>query len=109
MTTITYKELARRLGDIFLFNKAPELDPEMYYEGIENGSLWENEDDLHDDTVKEIFQWYLITQSGAEYLKDHTEELVFYSNVLNEYVWGVTHWGTSWDSVELEFDEKELE
>jgi hypothetical protein len=99
--TITYQELAGRLDVVKLFNKAPELDVNIY-DGLVNGSLHETEDGYEDEAI-EIFQWYLISPLDAEYLKDHTNELVFYSDVLDEYVWGVTHYGTSWDSVELEF------
>jgi len=101
--TITYAELAKRLNACKLFNKAPELDPEMIYEGLENGSLWAEPEDEENDEVQEIYQWYLIDPSDAEYMKSNTEELIFYSEVLDEYVWGVTHYGTSWDYVTLEF------
>lgn len=100
--TITYGELAKRLDALKLFNKAPELDPEMVYEGLENGTLWESPEDEENGDVKEIYQWYLISPSDAEYIKRNTDELIFYSDVLDEYVWGVTHLGTSWDYVELE-------
>lgn len=108
--TITYQELANRLDAVKLFNKAPELDTDIY-DGLENGELHQA-CDKHNYVVypdcddcgeyKEIFQWYLISPSDADYLKSVTDELVFYSDVLDEYVWGVTHFGTSWDSVELE-------
>ena len=52
--------------------------------------------DVHYD---EIFQYYIISDNGAEILKDYTDEIVFYNDVLDMYVWGVTHWGTSWDYV----------
>jgi hypothetical protein len=104
-TTITYEELAKRLDALKLFNKAPELDPEMLYEGLENGSLWENEEDEENAEAKDVYQWYLISPSDADYMKRHTDELIFYSEVLDEYVWGVTHFGTSWNGVELEFRE----
>lgn len=100
---ITYAELARRLNVAKLFNKAPELDPEMLYEGLENGSLWVDSEDEDNDEVQEIYQYFLIDPSDADYLKRNTEELVFYSEVLDEYVWGVTHFGTSWEGVTLEF------
>lgn len=106
---ITYAELVRRMGDVFLFNKAPELDPDMYYEGLENGTLWANPEDEDSEEAVEIYQWYLIKESDADYLKRNTEELVFYSKVLDEYVWGVTHFGTSWDGVELEFGKEEAQ
>jgi len=103
-TTITYAELAKRLNAMKLFNKAPYLDEELY-DKIENGSLWENENNEDDDTLKEIYQFYLITPSDAEYLKSVTDELIFYSDILDEYVWGITHFGTPWDSVDVEINE----
>lgn len=99
--TITYGELAKRLDALKLFNKAPELDVNIY-DGLENGSLTIDEEG-YEDEYKEIFQWYLISPSDAEYIKNHTDELIFYSDVLDEYVWGITHFGTSWDCVELDF------
>lgn len=144
MAKITYKELADRLDAMFLFNKAPELDTEIF-EGLENGDLFTNPEpcdwflndgrpvrewccnthmyaggdngvegedhpeqcDFAEQTPDEIYQWYLISPSDADYLKRHTQELVFYSEVLDEYVWGVTHFGTPWEGVSLDFVEAE--
>ena len=47
----------------------------------------------------EVFQWYIISDNGADILKDYTNELVYYCETLDVYVWGVTHYGTSWDYV----------
>ena len=52
---------------------------------------------LEDAHYEEIFQYYIISNNGAEILKDYTDEIVFYNETLDMYVWGVTHWGTSWD------------
>ena len=54
---------------------------------------------LEDAHYEEIFQYYIISDNGAEILKDYTNEIVFYNEALDMYVWGVTHWGTSWDYV----------
>ena len=51
------------------------------------------------DEQPEIYQYYIISGNGAEILEDYTDEIVFYNNELDMYVWGVTHWGTSWDYV----------
>lgn len=68
-----------------------------YYD--ENGNELTEEEAAELDSVTEketdIFQWYIISDSGAEYLKDITDELVFYDSELNIYVWGITHFGTS--------------
>ena len=47
----------------------------------------------------EIFQYFIISPSGYEVLEYWTDEIVFYSEQLNMYVWGVCHFGTSWDYV----------
>ena len=51
------------------------------------------------DEQPEIFQYFIISDQGAEILEDYTNEIVFYNRELDMYVWGVTHWGTSWDYV----------
>lgn len=50
------------------------------------------------DYYPDIFQYYIVDYSGAEILKE-CNEIVFYNEELDMYVWGVTHWGTSWDYV----------
>lgn len=60
-----------------------------------NGSDYNEEDDYYYD----IFQYFIIDNNGAEILKDCTDEIVYYIPVLDMYVWGVTHCGTSWDYV----------
>ena len=50
------------------------------------------------DETPEIFQYYIVSENGAEILKEYNE-IVFYNYTLNMYVWGVTHYGTSWDYV----------
>jgi hypothetical protein len=47
----------------------------------------------------EIFQYYIISDSGYNILKYHTDEIVYYIESLDIYIWGVTHFGTSWDYV----------
>ena len=54
---------------------------------------------LEEAHYDEIFQYYIISDNGAEILKDYTDEIVFYNEALDMHVWGVTHWGTSWDYV----------
>ena len=51
------------------------------------------------DNNDEIFQYYIISDNLAEILKDLTNEIVYYIPFLDVYVWGITHYGTSWDYV----------
>lgn len=46
----------------------------------------------------EIYQYYIVSSRGAEIL-EKINEIVFYNEELDMYVWGVTHFGTSWDYV----------
>lgn len=46
-----------------------------------------------------VFQDYIISEYGYKILRDYTDELVFYNENLDVYVWAVTHYGTSWDYV----------
>lgn len=55
--------------------------------------------DEESDSYEEIYQYYIISEAGADILKDYTNEIVYYNDHLDMYVWGVTHWGTSWDYV----------
>jgi len=92
---ITYKELAKRVGDMVLCNEIATFGDYLI---LENGSEIENEN-KDDVTYKDIYQYYIITEGGADYLKEYTDEIVYYHEKLDLYVWGITHFGTSWDYV----------
>ena len=70
-----------------------------------NGSEYDEET----DTYRDIFQWYIISENGAHILKAHTNEIVWYNEALDMYLWGVTHWGTSWDYVLTDIPLMEME
>ena len=55
--------------------------------------------EAEENDYPEIFQYYIISEQGADILKDYTNEIVYYNSRLDMYVWGVTHCGTSWDYV----------
>lgn len=46
-----------------------------------------------------VFQDYIIAESGYKFLAEYTDELVFYNENLDMYIWAVTLFGTSWDYV----------
>ena len=48
--------------------------------------------------VIEVFQWYIVPEYALDFLRQN-DEIVYYSPDLDIYLWGVTHWGTSWDYV----------
>lgn len=111
METITYSELARRVGDCVMMNNLmPELQGEYGFEVFCGDDTYCF---IHDDKsdcegsgecdyeTSEIYQYYAITQSGAEYLQDKTNEVVYYCEKLDVYLWGITHFGTSWSIVDV--------
>lgn len=57
------------------------------------------EDTEGQDYEPEVFQWFIISESGANLLQEWTNEIIWYNEDLDLYVWGVTHFGTSWDYV----------
>lgn len=57
-------------------------------------------DDLESEQEPpEIFQFFIVDDAGAEIIQEWTDDPLFYCSALDLYVWGVTHWGTSWDYV----------
>jgi hypothetical protein len=50
------------------------------------------------DDEPEVFQWFIVDGWGARLLQD-IDEIVYYNEKLDMYLWGVQHYGTSWDYV----------
>lgn len=79
----------------------PEDDYETYDEIQEKISELEYEfQDLENDQnyFPEVFQWYIVSDEGAKILEE-IDEIVYYNYELDMYLWGVTHYGTSWSYV----------
>lgn len=47
---------------------------------------------------QEVYQWFIVDDWGARLLQE-INEIVYYNEKLDMYLWGVTHYGTSWDYV----------
>ena len=91
------QELSEELSD--LEDEEEEAETEDNFrteriEGIKTDLAY-----LEEAHYNEVFQYYIISDNGAEILREWTNELVWYNEELDMYVWGVTHWGTSWDYV----------
>lgn len=111
---ITYRTLAGHVGDMVLCNNIADrygdtmelvhgCDEQFYnedYEEItqEEAEKLEEAGQYITTEPVDVYQFYIISDSGAELLKD-TNELVYYDDELDLYVWGITHFGTSWDYV----------
>lgn len=51
------------------------------------------------DQQQEIYQYFIISSWAADVISEFTNDPVFYIDYLDMYIWGITHWGTSWDYV----------
>lgn len=108
---VSYMELTRRVGNCILNNELmPQLIADDYDFELFNGSddycyKHETKEECEKDRdnceyeAMDIYQNYIITRSGAEYLQRHTDEIVYYCDKLDLYLWGITHFGTGWDCV----------
>ena len=92
------EELEERMYE---FEELEEGETDEYYEEVKTrlAEIDKEIEALEDAHYDEIFQYYIISDEGARILKDWTNEIVFYNEALDMYVWGVTHWGTSWSYV----------
>ena len=91
---VDYRTLAKSF-DAVLNNDIINKTSDIGYWDVINGSEYDEETDSYAD----ICQYYIISAQGAEILQRETEEIVFYNEELDMYVWGVTHFGTAWDYV----------
>ena len=83
---LDYRTLARILGDVIHNDTVREETP---YE-------WEIVNGEYDEDISQDF---IISEYGYKFLAEYTDEIVFYNETLDLYIWGVTHIGTSWDYV----------
>lgn len=96
-------ELSAELDEL---NDLEELTTE---EEERKEKIEEDIESLKDINFKEYYDYFIISATGADILKYWTNEYVIYSEKLDLYVWGVDHYGTSWDYVltEIEFKDEE--
>lgn len=106
---LDYRTLAKIVGDMILSNN---LRPETDYcewEVISGTDCYGldkdgHECDMYSDECVDVFchdvyQDYIISENGADFLLKYTDEIVYYNSELDMYIWGITHFGTSWDYV----------
>jgi len=95
----SYEQLARQVGSMVLFNNLTEVDAN-WFEGVENYYMIDSDgNEVEDGDYPEVYQWYVISQSGYDYLKKYTTEIIGYSELLGIHYWGITHFGTVWSHV----------
>lgn len=107
-----YSQLFFPNGSLLLCNDIVKVDYDLY-DNLENGELWhyydaegnevEEDDDYESEEAVDIYQYYLIDDQTAKDLMRHTDEIILYSEMLDLYVLGVTHFGTMWCGVDAEY------
>lgn len=90
---LDYYTLSEIVGEVILNNNV------FLYTGYENWELVAGEEENEYGEYREVYQYYIITESGYRFLEEYTDELVYYNRELDMYIWGITHFGTSWDYV----------
>ena len=54
-----------------------------------------------EEDASDVCQWYIISEDAAKLLKKDAEQVIFYSEYLDMYVWGVAVYGAPWEDIEL--------
>lgn len=91
---IDYRTLCQTFNMV-LNNRIMSATAEIGYWEEYNGSEYDPDTDVYID----VYQTYIIDERDAELLARYTDEIVWYNDELDMYVWGITHYGTSWDYV----------
>lgn len=89
------EELQEQIEELMLDNENDEHTEEL--EELQD-KINELEEEQENSYNEEIYQYYIVSDNGAEILKE-INEIVFYNEELDMYIWGVTHFGTSWSYV----------
>lgn len=85
---LDYHTLAKIVGNRVLNNNI------MPFTGYDDWDL------VMGDYEEEVYQYYIITEDGYQMLSWlMPNEVVYYHEELDMFVWGITHFGTSWDYV----------
>lgn len=76
-------------------------ETQMLQEGIDyiQEQIEELDEEQERSYNQEIFQYYIVSDQGAEMIKQYTDDPLFYNETLDMYVWGITHYGTAWGCV----------
>lgn len=100
------KELIEReeeLGSILsdMINEDKEDTEEYQKIEEEHNNVIEKIEELQEEKENqpEIFQYFIVSDNGAEIIKQYTNDPLFYNEELDIYVWGITHYGTGWNYV----------
>ena len=116
---LDYYTLSKILGDAILNNSLFNIKDcgewelvsghDYYCIDSEGNYCDEDSDDLAELIYYDIYQTYIISETGYQFLNRYTDEIVYYNEEMDVYLWGITHFGTSWDYVLTDIKVKERE
>lgn len=91
MLEVEEKEIQNDLYNYFDVEEIEELK--------ETGELKEAITDKATENIyqEDIYQYFIISYHQIDYWKEYTYYPIFYSDELDIYLLGITHFGTSWD------------
>lgn len=95
---LDYKTFAEAFPHILandLIGAVGEISKGNEFFEVVNGCEYDEETDEY----TEIYQYYIVPGWAVEEIFEDTDEIIFYNEALDLYLWGVTHYGTSWDYV----------
>lgn len=114
---LDYQALANIVGDLILNNTLMTLE-EFYWELVsgqdqyavdkDGGECDVDSDECYGVYIYDVYQTYIISEQGYSFLNRYTDEIVYYCEELDIYLWGITHFGTSWDYVLTNIKLKEV-
>lgn len=88
---LDYRALSGLVGDHILNNTILDATYQENWELV-NGD---------DENIYEVefYQYYIVSERGYTFLREYTNEYVYYNEDLDIYLWAITHFGTGWDYV----------
>lgn len=114
---LDYRTLANIVGDLILNNTLMTFE-EFYWELVSGTDQYAvdadgnecdpDSEDCYGIYIYDVYQTYIISERGYDFLCRHTDEIVYYCEELDIYLWGITHFGTSWDYVLTDIKLKEM-
>ena len=60
--------------------------------------------DEETEEYSEIYQFFIVSDNGASIIQEYTNEILYYCEDVDMFIWGVTHFGTGWDYVLTEIE-----
>lgn len=92
---LDYYTFSRAFSHILNNGIRCDLEEKGFYFDVVNGCDYDEDTDEYAD----IFQEYIVPGWAVDEIFTDTNEIVFYCEQLDLYIWGVTHYGTAWDYV----------